>query len=262
MGLVHNGHRLLFSPFQARGGGLVSIYGAGRAPRNWDLPGSMRGLRYLTSSRSARPHGGLAGTSWMLPQVAGAIVSRNLATVSITATGNVAQGRPVAGSASLSISAAGDVYGVGAVAGSASISISAAGDVYGVAAVAGSASLSITATGTVNAIAAVAGSATMTIAASATMGCLATVAGAAQFSGAAEGEALTADAVATAVWSTAIEAGYTADQILRLLAAHAAGAATGLEGANPQFVGLDGTTVRIDGTYAAGTRTIDALDGS
>lgn len=28
-----------------------------------------------------------------------------------------------------------------------------------------------------------------------------------------------------------------------------------------QFTGLDGTTVRIDGTYSAGTRTIDALDG-
>ena len=40
-----------------------------------------------------------------------------------------------------------------------------------------------------------------------------------------------------------------------------AGAATGLEGANPQFTGLDGATVRIDGTYSAGTRTIDALDG-
>ena len=40
-----------------------------------------------------------------------------------------------------------------------------------------------------------------------------------------------------------------------------AGAATGLEGANPQFTGLDGSTIRIDGTYSAGTRTIDALDG-
>lgn len=42
----------------------------------------------------------------------------------------------------------------------------------------------------------------------------------------------------------------------------AAGSATGLEGSNPQFTGLDGTTVRIDGTYSAGTRTIDALNGA
>lgn len=203
MGLVANGYRLGFNPFSQRGGGLISIYGAGSAPRNWALPGRMRGLRYLTSDRSALPHGGLAGTSWMLPQVAGAIVSRNLTALSITATGDVAQGRPVAGSASMTISAVGDVYGVGSVAGSATLSISATGDVYGVAVVAGSASLSITAAGSVNAIAAVAGSATMTISASSTMGCLATVAGAAQFSGAAEGEALTADAVASAVWASA-----------------------------------------------------------
>ena len=31
---------------------------------------------------------------------------------------------------------------------------------------------------------------------------------------------------------------------------------------NVQFTGLDGTTVRIDGTYSAGTRTIDSLDGA
>lgn len=62
-------------------------------------------------------------------------------------------------------------------------------------------------------------------------------------------------------WNEVIESGYTAAQILRILAAYAAGAATGLEGSNPQFLGLDGTTVRIDGTYSAGTRSIDALDG-
>lgn len=62
-------------------------------------------------------------------------------------------------------------------------------------------------------------------------------------------------------WTEVIESGFTAAQILRILAAHAAGAATGLESGNPQFIGLDGSTVRIDGTYAAGTRSIDALDG-
>lgn len=73
---------------------------------------------------------------------------------------------------------------------------------------------------------------------------------------------LTSDLIAGAVWTKAIEAGFTAEQILRILAAHAAGAATGLEGANPQFTGLNGTTVRIDGAYSAGTRTIDALVGA
>lgn len=73
---------------------------------------------------------------------------------------------------------------------------------------------------------------------------------------------LTNAGIANSVWGKVIEAGFTADQILRLLAAHAAGSATGLEGSNPQFTGLDGVTLRIDGAYVAGTRTIDALDGS
>lgn len=68
-------------------------------------------------------------------------------------------------------------------------------------------------------------------------------------------------ALAAAVWGKAIEAGFTAEQLLRIIAAQAAGAATGLESGNPQFTGVDGTTLRIDGTYSAGTRTIDSLNG-
>jgi hypothetical protein len=80
--------------------------------------------------------------------------------------------------------------------------------------------------------------------------------------GTTEESGLTPDGIANAVWSKLIEAGFTAEEIIRLLAAHAAGSATGLEGSNPQFTGLDGATVRIDGTYAGGNRTIDALNGA
>lgn len=79
--------------------------------------------------------------------------------------------------------------------------------------------------------------------------------------GTTEEAGLTPTGIANTVWAKVIEAGYSAEQILRLLAAYAAGSATGLEGANPQFTGLDGVTLRIDGAYSAGTRTIDALDG-
>lgn len=80
--------------------------------------------------------------------------------------------------------------------------------------------------------------------------------------GSTEESGLTPQGIAAAVWARIIEAGYSAEEIVRLLAAQAAGSATGLEGSNPQFTGLDGTTVRIDGTYSAGTRTIDALNGA
>ena len=68
--------------------------------------------------------------------------------------------------------------------------------------------------------------------------------------------------IANSVWAKVVEAGFSAEQILRLIAAQAVGSATGLEGGNPQFTGLDGVTVRIDGAYSAGTRTIDNLDGN
>jgi hypothetical protein len=73
---------------------------------------------------------------------------------------------------------------------------------------------------------------------------------------------LTPEGIRDVVWAKIVEAGFSAEEIMRLLAAHAAGAATGLENGNPQFTGLDGSTLRIDGTYAAGTRTIDALNGT
>jgi hypothetical protein len=68
--------------------------------------------------------------------------------------------------------------------------------------------------------------------------------------------------IAASVWLRVIEAGFNAEAILRIIAAHAAGEGVGLEGVNPQFKGLDGTTVRIDGTYVSGNRTIDNLNGS
>lgn len=73
---------------------------------------------------------------------------------------------------------------------------------------------------------------------------------------------LSPENLASAVWSQAIEAGYSAAEIIRILAAFAAGSATGLEGADPQFTGIDGVTLRIDGAYSGGTRTIDSLNGA
>ena len=74
------------------------------------------------------------------------------------------------------------------------------------------------------------------------------------------GEKLNGAGSAGNPWTEVIEAGYSAAEILRLLAAHAAGDGANLEGSNPSFKGLDGTT-RITATYSAGTRTINSLDG-
>ncbi len=68
--------------------------------------------------------------------------------------------------------------------------------------------------------------------------------------------------VADAVWNRVIEAGFSAQQILRLLAAHAAGDATGLESGTTEFSSLDGSKTRITGSVVAGVRTITDRDAS
>lgn len=70
------------------------------------------------------------------------------------------------------------------------------------------------------------------------------------------GEKLNDAGSASNPWTEVIESGYTAAQILRLIAAAIQGDATGLESGTPTFKGLDGTTDRIVGTYSAGTRTV------
>lgn len=59
-----------------------------------------------------------------------------------------------------------------------------------------------------------------------------------------------------------IESGYTAAEILRLLAAVAQGDATGLESGSPVFKGIDGTTDRVTATYSGGTRTVTGRDAA
>ncbi len=75
------------------------------------------------------------------------------------------------------------------------------------------------------------------------------------------GTGLTTANVGEAVWAKVIEAGFTAEQVLRLIAAVSAGNATGLESGSPSFEGLDESTTRVAGTYSSGTRSIGTRDG-
>jgi hypothetical protein len=76
------------------------------------------------------------------------------------------------------------------------------------------------------------------------------------------GGTLTQDDVTGAVLESKVEGDLTLKQALRILLSHAAGDATGLEGASPAFKSLDGSKTRIAGTYASGTRNVTTLDGS
>jgi hypothetical protein len=68
--------------------------------------------------------------------------------------------------------------------------------------------------------------------------------------------------IPAAVWSRVIEDGLSAEQIVRILVAVAAGNATGLEGPNPVFNSLDNSKPRVLAEYLAGARTVTSRDGS
>lgn len=70
------------------------------------------------------------------------------------------------------------------------------------------------------------------------------------------GEKLNDAGSASNPWTEVIESGYTAAEILKLLAAVAQGDASGLEGSSPVFKSIDGLTDRITATYSSGTRTV------
>jgi hypothetical protein len=71
---------------------------------------------------------------------------------------------------------------------------------------------------------------------------------------------MTPEGIRDAVWSKAIESGYSAEELIRLMAAVIQGDASGLESGNPEFKSIDGSKARVVGTYSAGTRTITDRD--
>lgn len=76
------------------------------------------------------------------------------------------------------------------------------------------------------------------------------------------GEKLNDAGSASNPWTEVIESGYTAAEILRLLAAVAQGDASGLESGAPVFKSIDGATDRVTAAYSGGTRTVTGRDAA
>ena len=70
------------------------------------------------------------------------------------------------------------------------------------------------------------------------------------------------DDTASLVWKHIIEAGYSAEELLRLIAAVSQGDATGLESGSPAFKSINGTKTRVAAAYSGGTRTVSSRDVS
>lgn len=75
------------------------------------------------------------------------------------------------------------------------------------------------------------------------------------------GEKLNDAGSASNPWTEVIESGYTAAEILRLLAAVAQGDATGMT-TSPVFKSIDGTKDRVTGTVSGGNRTVSTRDAT
>lgn len=263
MALLGNYSVLCKGPGRFLGGSGTSVEVAVRS--NWGKSGPNRNVALRADSATAqvlyaRPTGGYAPIAWTIPQTSGEISARNTAQMSIELGSlNLAAGRNISGSASIDLQLAdAELQLIVSAEGTATVTLTATGSVAGALFASGSAAMSITLdTATLGALVGAEGAVIIGMAASATATALGHMSGTTEAT-----NELSPAALAAAVGNRIIEAGFTADQIMRILVAHAAGAATGLESGNPQFVGLDGSTVRIDGTYSAGTRTIDALDGA
>lgn len=251
MALLRNGSALNQYPLRQLGGGVAAdISMANRSDRRNIYSG-------ITDNKSGIPNGHGSPSAWLLPLKPGGMSSVNytFATVSATAAGTM--GAPVEASALLSFLA--DATGglITSGEGVASLSLLLA-DALLTASLSGD------------------GAASMLLSGSALLGAQANITATAQAAMTAALQAyavghmagdtvddsvLTAQAIAQAVGDRIIEAGLSADDVARLLLAFAAGNATGLEGADPKFYAQDGTTVRIDGSYIGGNRTIDSING-
>lgn len=291
MGILANGFRDTLGVFKTYGATASNNAYPSARLANFARTGAMRNITAgegITSPLVSLPSGNRHPVAWMMPQKAGALAARN----TMIGSGSVAATVLAVKLAQADLTGSGDLEAIGGLIVQLVADLVGSGDISdadvqaflaAVASIGGSGGITdAEATGLGELVAALVGSGTTAGSTATGVGELsadlvvtgtglttanvgqavwAAVAASNNASGT-MGEKLNDAGSASNPWTEVIEAGYTAAEILRILAAHAAGAATGLEGANPQFTGLDGTTVRIDGSYSAGTRSIDALDGS
>ncbi len=285
MGLISNQQRNAFSPWRWRSGALVSIYSGGHAFFNAYQPGRNHNWNTHTSNRVAIPDGNLPPNSWMLPRTGGGMSMRTES--SGTFTGNLIPTQPMTinltGSSDFDATAALVVSMVAALTGSGDLEASIVGWLNAEVALTGTGDLEADMVATANAVVALSGTGSLeaTISAfgdmtidivvtgtglstanvgSAVWGALAS----ANNSTGSMGEKVNDAGSASNPWTEVIESGYTAAEILRLLAAIMAGKSSGgsTGAATVAFRDLgdtkDRVTAAVDGSGNRTTVTRDA----
>lgn len=256
MALTRNGSHQLSG--LSRFHGAVGAYGLRSALDNNGKRNNFNSGEHAVSdvtNRAAIPSGYRHPIAWRMGTKAGTVVSRNDIGITLAASGSGAMGKNTSGTAGIVFGLTGTGGLISSASGSAALALAASGVLFASKAVAGSATVTLTTNGVTIALGHTGGIAGVSL------DCDWSPYAIGWLSGTTAEAGLTPNGIANAVWQKVVEAGFSAEEILRLIAAYAAGSATGLEGANPQFTGIDGTTLRIDGAYNAGTRTIDSLYG-
>jgi len=263
MGLLANGFRDQSGVYQIWGAGVQNNAYPSQLHRQFARTGAIRNLTAgdgMPTDNVGYPSGNLHPNSWMLPQKAGLIASRNKAVgvgaLSLELVSGVNAEASLTGDGTISSAVAQLVISmVAALSGSGTISNAAAQAFLALAAeLAGDGDLAGTATAIGHAAAALSGAGDV----SSTATALGTLAAAITVTG----DLLTTATIGDAVWAVLIEAGLTAKQAMRIIAAATAGKVSGAETSTITIrnaVG-DDTDRIIATTDADGNRTAITYD--
>lgn len=229
---------------------------------NFNTPGSSRAM-YMGEARisklSAIPRGYAPGDAWVFAFRGGDMASVNEATATITENALVVSaGRNIQGATTLTLQEGTvSLQLVVSGSGTATLTLSGSGALAGALAGSGTASFVFDGNSSLaGALASVVGSSTLSLSGTALIRAI----------GSLEGHLLpytenSPENIARLVWEAILESGYSAGDLMRIIASVQAGSATGLS-ASPSFTGLDGATVRVAGTVSGDTRTITTIDGA
>jgi hypothetical protein len=229
------------------------------AMANMTLSGTKRNLvagEGWTDEQVGLPHGYRSGYTWLLPQKTGSLKSANEAQGTVTATFAIAGGKnattTIEGVATLTVTGQLVVSGTATINGTATVTSNAFAALLAEATITGAATptASITALGW--GVTAINGAATVTATRYAT--------------GTLEAEItpfteLSPQSLASAVWAQALEAGYTAEEMMRVMSAALAGEVSGAGTATVTIRDIGDTTNRIVASVdGSGNRTAVTLD--
>lgn len=272
MGLICNGDRRGFSPFRHGRGALITYLNGGHPYRNGYLPGRLHNWNVHAEAQTALPQGNLHPHGWLLPRTAGGMSMRALGEGDFAAA--LIPSRPMSidltGSSTFDATAALVVSMAAAFAGSGGLTATLVGRLNATCAMTGSGNLAADMTALASMVVDMLGAGDLdaTIAAFGDMsidivvtGTGLTTANVGQAVWAAlavanndagtMGEKLNDAGSASNPWTEVIESGFTAAEILRLIAAAVGGKSSGHETNAPKYRDLADTKDRIDATTDA-----------